>query len=688
MSSGSEQRKLAAIMFTDMVGYSALSQRNEKLAQELLEEHRALLRPLFPRFNGTEIKTIGDAFLVEFHSALEAAQCSIEIQRALAKRNHDVPAERRIEIKIGIHIGDVVHRDGDVYGDGVNIASRIEPLAGAGGICVSMDVERQIRNALEARFEKLAPTELKNISVTMDLFRIVLPWEKQPDSAPTRRPSKTGVSRSRVLAAAAIVILLVLATVVLRLSKPASRASAIRSIAVKPLDYFGGDTNQTFLADGMTEALTRYLSDISALHVRSRSTVMTHKGRQETIKEFATAVDTDAVVEGSIQREGNRLRITVQLIEAATDRHLWATNYDRDMSDFFKVQSEVAQAIAQEIDVRLTPQDQTRLANAPSAKPEVIEAYLQGRWQLDRRTVSGFTNAIAHFERVIDLDSTYAPGYAGLASAYAMQPFFMSVPGTNAAVRAKLFAEKTLGFDPNSAEALSALGFVQMWADRNWAAAEASFKKAIKSNTSFAQAHFFYANLLARRGRFKEALDENQKAIVLEPNAEAFQMVHGLIYFWSGDRKRGIEITETAARLFPDFRLLTRSLAMVFVAQGDYARAITLLNVPGKEIDDLSHAFLGAAYAGAGQPEEARRILRRLQEAAVSRYVSPNAFMILHASLHEMDRAFEMLEAANRDRHPNVCGAAIQLDFIGLRGDPRFTEFLKREGLNIETPAR
>src|ERR1700745_1860117 len=164
-------------MFTDMVGYSALSQRNDKLALELLEEHRHLLRGIVPRFNGTEIKTIGDAFLLDFDGALQAAQCAIEIQRTLAKRNHDVTSDRRIELKIGIHIGDVVHRDGDVYGDGVNIASRIEQLAGAGGICVSMDVERQIRNALEARFEKFASAELKNIKLPMELFRIVLPWE-------------------------------------------------------------------------------------------------------------------------------------------------------------------------------------------------------------------------------------------------------------------------------------------------------------------------------------------------------------------------------------------------------------------------------------------------------------------------------------------------------------------------------
>src|SRR5499427_5945095 len=204
-----EHRKLAAIMFTDMVGYSALAQRNDKLALELLEEHREILREIFPKFNGTEIKTIGDAFLVEFNSALEAAQCAIAIQRALAKRDADAPAERQIQVRIGIHIGDVVHRAGDVYGDGVNIASRIEPLADAGGICVSMDVERQIRNALETRFEKLAPAELKNISVAMDLFRIVLPWEK-PTPVVARSETASRATPRRFLATAVALLFLLM----------------------------------------------------------------------------------------------------------------------------------------------------------------------------------------------------------------------------------------------------------------------------------------------------------------------------------------------------------------------------------------------------------------------------------------------------------------------------------------------
>src|SRR5712675_635915 len=191
-------------MFTDMVGYSALAQHDDRLALELLEEHRRLLREIFPRFNGTEIKTIGDAFLIEFNSALEAAQCAIEIQRTLAKRNHDVTSERRIELKIGIHIGDVIHRDGDVYGDGVNIASRIEQLAGAGGICVSTDVERQIRNALEARFEKFGSAELKNIKLPMELFRIVLPWETGAKTEHGAVPG--GSKRSPLLAIAATLL--------------------------------------------------------------------------------------------------------------------------------------------------------------------------------------------------------------------------------------------------------------------------------------------------------------------------------------------------------------------------------------------------------------------------------------------------------------------------------------------------
>ena len=286
--SADEQRKLAAIMFTDMVGYSALSQRDEKLAQELLEEHRQLLREIFPRFHGTEIKTIGDAFLVEFNSALEAAQCAIEIQRALAKRNADILPDRRIEVRIGIHIGDVVHRGGDVYGDGVNIASRIESLANAGGVCVSMDVERQIRNAIETRFEKLAPTELKNISVPMELFRIVLPWESQfrtPKKVTTRAPIPWHEIVIGVLLMAALIGGAFLwfhragPGAKTASGNPAAATPSIpqKSIAVLPFENLSSDKENAYFTDGVQDEILTHLARIADLKVISRTSVMQYK---------------------------------------------------------------------------------------------------------------------------------------------------------------------------------------------------------------------------------------------------------------------------------------------------------------------------------------------------------------------------------------------------------------------------
>src|SRR6476660_6018020 len=314
--SADEQRKLAAIMFTDMVGYSALSQRDEKLAQELLEEHRRLLREIFPRFNGTEIKTIGDAFLVEFGSALEAAQCAIEIQRTLAKRDADASAERQIQVRIGVHIGDVVHRGGDVYGDGVNIASRIEPVAGPGGICVSMDVERQIRNALEARFEKLAPTDLKNISVPMDLFRIVLPWEHKSEvrgqKSEVRKSSLVPISRKFALMGALGLLVVIAAawwfshrgnqsTSTPRQSEAATAIPA-KSIAVLPFENLSSDKENAFFTDGVQDEILTDLSKIAALKVISRTSVMQYKsGAPRNLREIGQQLGVAHVVEGSVQ---------------------------------------------------------------------------------------------------------------------------------------------------------------------------------------------------------------------------------------------------------------------------------------------------------------------------------------------------------------------------------------------------
>jgi adenylate cyclase len=438
--SAEEQRKLAAIMFTDMVGYSALSQRDEKLAQELLEEHRRLLREIFPRFNGTEIKTIGDAFLVEFNSALEAAQCAIEIQRAIAHRNHDVSAERRIELKIGVHIGDVVHRAGDVYGDGVNIASRIEPLAGAGGICVSMDVERQIRNALEARFEKLAPTDLKNISVPMDLFRIVLPWER--DTRLRAEPQKTaqGATTRRmpwhevVLALLLVVALIAGGSFFLRhrASQQANNAAASspvlsvpeKSLAVLPFENLSSDKENAFFTDGVQDEILTDLSRIADLKVISRTSVMQYKsGAPRNLREIGQQLGVAHVVEGSVQRAANKIRVNAQLIDARSDAHLWAQTYDRDLADVFAIQSEIAKAIAEQLQAKLSPNEKKAIEQPPTTDLVAFDLYNRAKSLVLTASFSATNGpdvrkAIELLDEAVKRDPSFFDAYCQLAFAH------------------------------------------------------------------------------------------------------------------------------------------------------------------------------------------------------------------------------------------------------------------------------
>jgi adenylate cyclase len=430
MSATIEQRKLAAIMFTDMVGYSGLAQRNEKLALELLEEHRALLRSIFPKFNGTEIKTIGDGFLVEFHSALEAAQCAIEIQRALANRNHDAPADRRIDLRVGIHIGDVVHRGGDVYGDGVNIASRIERLANPGGICVSMDVERQIRNALEARFEKLASTELKNISVPMDLFRIVLPWEKQ---APVVVESETvsRLSSRKVLTAVAALLLLLLIGFGWwwsdrpRRTSPwpaaISTADAVdqKSIAVLPFENLSDDKANAYFAEGIQDEILTKLASIADLKVISRTSTAKYQSKPEDLKTVSQQLGVANVVEGTVQRAADKVRVNVQLIDARADTHLWAKTYDRDIKDVFAVESEVSQEIADALQAKLSPNETSTLAAAPTKDPEAYDFFLKGEYAERQATNSqkpeAYSQAASWYQEAITRDPHFALAMASLA---------------------------------------------------------------------------------------------------------------------------------------------------------------------------------------------------------------------------------------------------------------------------------
>jgi len=706
MSSGqspheTEQRKLAAIMFTDMVGYSALAQRDEKVALELLEEHRELLRSIFPKFNGTEIKTIGDAFLIEFNSALEAAQSAIEIQRTLAKRNHDVTVARRIELKIGIHIGDVVHRGGDVYGDGVNVASRIEPLAGAGGICVSMDVERQIRNALEARFEKLAPTELKNISVPMDLFRIVLPWERESevrDQLARRslgeggrsqvRKSRLVLSPSKFLLAAMLGLLFVIAvgwwwsdrlhrTPPSPAAPTAAHSADQKSIAVLPFVDMSQAKDQEYFCDGISEEILDALAKVNGLRVVARTSSFSFKGKNADVAEVASKLNVENVLEGSLRREGNRIRITAQLINARDGFHLWSETYERELKDVFAVQDEITRAIVDALKIKLAVTVPAR----PRQNTEAYDLYLQGLYLSNKSDEESFRKSITLFQRALDKDPNLARAWTGIAKDWGWLADAYVKP-LEAYPKVKEAASKALALDERDAEARSYLGDSIRILDRNFSRDEAELKRALEIDPNSPDAHLLMSFLKSAQGELEEAVQEIEEAERLDPLSVPVCFV-AVLWYRSADRiEDAINAAQRSVQLDPNYVYFDPPLADAYRDKGDLNEAVALYE-KAQAATHFPSPGLGITYAKMGRREDARRVLDQLIEKSQHQYVAADSIAAVFVALGEKDEALRWLERAFEEHSGSFYSYLFRPEFRPLRSDPRFRDLLSRIGIDF-----
>ena len=690
MSAAGEQRKLAAIMFTDMVGYAALAQRDDKLALELLEEHRRLLRETFPRFNGTEIKTIGDAFLIEFNSALEAAQCAIEIQRTLAKRNHDVTAERRIELKIGIHIGDVVHRGGDVYGDGVNIASRIEALAGAGGICVSMDVERQIRNALEARFEKLAPTELKNISVAMDLFRIVLPWEQKSEvrgqkSEDRERAAAPTIRRFALIGGLVLLLLIGVGwwwserprrTPTSPAALSTAHASEQKSIAVLPFVDMSQAKDQEYFCDGISEEILDALAKVDGLRVVARTSSFSFKGKSADVGDVASKLNVENILEGSLRREGNRIRITAQLINARDGFHLWSDTYERELKDVFAVQDEITRSIVDALKIKL--------AVAPPARPrqntEAYDLYLQGLYLSNKSDEGSFRKSLSLFQRALDKDPNLARAWTGIAKDWGWLADAYLKP-LEAYPKVKEAASKALALDERDAEARSYLGDSIRILDRNFSRDEAELKRALEIDPNSADAHLLMSFLKSAQGDLEEAVQEIEEAERLDPLSPPICFV-AVLWYRSADRiEDAINAGQRSVQLDPNYVYFDPPLADAYREKGDFNEAVALYE-KAQAATHFPSPGLGITYAKVGRREDARRILDQLIEKSRQQYVAADSIAAVYVALGEKDEALRWLDRAFEEHSGSFYSYMFRPEFRALRSDPRFADLLRRTGID------
>ncbi|HEX6181662.1 MAG TPA: adenylate/guanylate cyclase domain-containing protein, partial [Chitinophagaceae bacterium] len=469
-------RRLSAIMFTDMVGYSALTQHNEQLALELLAEHRAILRPFFTKHEGREIETAGDSFFVEFNSAVEAAACAIEIQTALYERNMVQPAGRHILVRIGLHIGDVVYMDNHVHGDGVNIAARLEPLAKPGGICVSEDVARQIRNKVNYPVEPIGQEKLKNISIPLEIYCIALPWIIQDRQKPK---AKQSAGPWKKIALYTFVVLIIGAALLLTIFlKNDGANAAVHSklrMAVLPLKNISNNTQDEYFADGMTEELISSLSKIGGLNVIARTSTMKYKATNKDISQIGRELMVGTILEGSVRKFENKARITVQLIDVASQEHLWSMDYDRELKDIFKIQSEIAKSIASELKVRLIPSETQQLSKSNTDNTAAFQEYLAGKHFLNQRTQESIQKALIHFEEAIKADPQFALPYTSLAYAYTLigAAGYGNFPRDIVEEKAKTAVMKALEIDSTLAEAHAALGYIKFRMDWDWTGAEA-----------------------------------------------------------------------------------------------------------------------------------------------------------------------------------------------------------------------
>ena len=457
----------------------------------------------------------------------------------------------------------------------------------------------------------------------------------------------------------------------------------LNSIAVLPLENLSGDPGQEYFADGMTEALITDLAQISALKVISRTSVMQYKGTKKLLPEIAKELNVEVVVEGSVQRFGDRVKITAQLIEATTDRHLWAKSYERDLRDVLTLQSDVAQAVAKEIQVKLTPQEQARLVNARPIDPGAHEAYLRGRFYWNKFTAEGFKKSIDYFQQALEKDPAYALAYAGLADAYNILAVASHLPPKEVMPKAKAAAIKALELDETLAEAHVSLGIFKLFYEWDWVGAEREFKRAIELNSNNPDAHHFYGHYLEAIGRMDEATAVTKRALELDPLSLIINAELGFAYYWSRQYNEAIAQYRKTLEMDPTFVFASWAIGQVYEQKGMYEAAIAELNKARPLSGDWSFivAELGCAYARSGQKTKAEQVLDDLKARAMREFIDPGLIALIYIDLGETDQAFAWLEKVYEERSSWIVWLQVEPKFDRLRSDPRFATLLKKVGL-------
>ncbi len=638
-------------MFTDLAGFTAATQTDEARALRILEEQERLLRPILELHRGRWVKSMGDGQLIEFGNALDAVECAVDLQQHIRGRNARARTEL-LHLRVGIHLGDVEEHGDDILGDAVNIASRIEPQADPGGVCISEPVFVQIHNKVSYRLEPLGRTSLKGVRDPMNLYRVVIPW------VPALAPATTqGGPR----------------------------------LAILPLTNISPDPRDEYLADGLTEELITVLSQLKGLRVISRTSVGQYKGTTKSIAQIGTELGADSVLEGSVRKVGDQLRIAVQLIDSRTDEHRWAQTYDRKLENVFAIQADVAERTAGALKVELLGAERKAIREAPTRNLEAYEVYLRGieanlRFGV-RAEPSVDAEAASYFEEAIRKDPQFSAAMARYASHLID---VMSETRSKAEVVPKIRALVTQALDqsPESSEGHTALGSLVMQIDHDWGRAEGEFQKAIELNPSNSTARHQYGWLLRVLQRFNEARRELTSALDQDPLNYLNRWAWAELPFDEGDLPEALSAADALVESYPDRPAPRVHLAIVHVYAGRFEEAVRGVEPLAGGTDLVSRFGRGYVLAMTGDPDEARRLLVDRGAGALRQHFSLDLAAILCAAMGERDRALAFLEQDESVGDGVLWTSYQNLAFDAFRSDPRFIALLRAENLPSGALAR
>ena len=456
--------------------------------------------------------------------------------------------------------------------------------------------------------------------------------------------------------------------------------TSFHSIAVLPLENLSGDPSQEYFADGITDALITQLAKLHGLRVISRTSIMQYKSLRKPLPDIARDLSVDAVVEGSVSRSGNRVRVTAQLVDAHADRHLWAEEYDRDLREILSLQSELARDIAEKVRANISSEEQLLMARAGTVEPAAYESYLRGRSFWNQRTPAGLKQSIIHFQHAIELDPRYAEAYSGLADAYTALGYTSYWAPKDSFPKAREFANKALQIDSSLAEARASLAYVKLYYDWDWKGAEEELQRAIAVNPNYATAHHWYSVLLTARGRHDEALSEIGRAHELDPLSVPINTDIGFELYYARRYEEAISHLRSVLQTSPKFPLAHLWLGRAYEQKGMYPEAITEFEQAGTALKDwpVIIAAAGHAYGRWGHKSDATAALHRMNELTKEEYVTPYGMALIFAGLNDREQAIHWLQKAYEDRSHWLVWLNLDPRFDNVRADPRFADLLRR----------